>query len=298
MIIYLKYFFLFPKLSHNYILITQMLTYLFKFNLNFLFNIKKVLYNYSNVLTSWLKFFKKSIITNNLKSVSFNLLANDAQLGFLYNKRSFHNIFLKNNFNKNLLDFNLQLSSVYTLLYLYNNFSFFKHKFLNFKNYSSLLTNLKFNYFVMLINCNWHLILNINNIFSSIRYSLVSIIKLKGIRQYGLYSTSFLWKFWSNFFLLILNISFYNVQILSFSRIYFKKIIDPFNWLMWSWSFYFWKVINKNFFFKYTNLDANSKNFFINLKSWFFGILFILDSNFHLRYAKNLFDLTFRYHRT
>ena len=96
-----------------------------------------------------------------------------------------------------------------------------------------------------------------------------------------MYSTSFLWKFWSNFFLLILNISFYNVQILSFSRIYFKKIIDPFNWLMWSWSFYFWKVINKNFFFKYTNLDANSKNFFINLKSWFFGILFILDSNFH-----------------
>ena len=114
------------------------------------------------------------------------------QTNFLSNKRSFSNILLKNGLSGDVLSFNLQLSSVYTLLFTYDNFFMFIGNKVNSVDYNKLFLNLKFNYFLLLINCNWHLILNVNNIFSSIRYSIISIIKLKGMRQYGLYSTTFL----------------------------------------------------------------------------------------------------------
>lgn len=281
MLIYFKYFFLFSKLSHYYIYFFWNFKYFFKFNLLFFHNLKVLILNYCNVLMFLIKILKNNYAYNSIKSLSSSSLLANTQIQSFFFKKSFQSIFLKNTINKDYFQFDFNLNSIFNLLHIYDDFFIFiNKKYIN-KSFNNLILNIKLNYYFLLINANWHLILNSTNLPKSIRHSVISIIKIKGVRQYSIYSPIFLWKFWSNLFFLIINISFYNVQVLSFSKIYFKKIVDPFNWLMWSMSFFFWKLINKNFFFKYTKKSKNSLDFFKNFKSWFFGITFILDSNFH-----------------
>lgn len=285
---YIKYFFMFSKAAHFYIYLNKTFVFFFKFNSVVCHSFKNVYQNYQNLILAWLKLFR-GVANLNVKSLSINFITQNTNFNYFSNKQSFQNIFSKDSLLKNSSSDHPSysyteepVSTLYNYFFLYDSLFYFLNRKKNTLNcFFNLLLNLKFNYFMLLINCNWHLILNLNNLFGSIRFSVISIIKLKGIRQYGLYSISYLWRYWSNFFMLILNISFYNIQILSFGRAYFKQIVNFFNWMSWSYSFYFWKMLNNYFFFKYSKKNSSSSNFFKNFKNLFFGITLVLDSNFH-----------------
>lgn len=281
MILYFKYFFLFSKLSHCYIYFFFNFIYLLNFNFFFLINLKNIIFNYCNVLFFLLKIFKSTFLFNIIKTLPLNSLILNTQFTKTYIYKSFQNIYLKNILNKDYKNLKLNYNSVYDLLFLFNDSFIFINKKINLYNFNNLILSLRLNYYLLLINSKWHLILNINSAFSSIRPLLITISSIKGSRQYAIYSPFFLWKFWNNLFFLIINISFYNVSILSFSKIYFKKLVDSFNWLTWSLSFFFWKILNKNFFCKYFIKSKDTFTFFKYFKSWFFGLTLVLDSNFH-----------------
>jgi hypothetical protein len=281
MLIYFKYFFLFSKLSHYYIYFFWSLDYFLKLNVLFFYNIKNIINNYCNILYFLLKIFKNYFIYYNIKTLPVNSLVVNTQIKSMYIKKNFDNIYLKNLINKDFNLLNFKLNSIFNLLHMYNDFFIFINKKSTLFSFNNLILNLKFNFFLLLINANWNLIVNSTNLFGSLKHNIINVIRSFGAHQYSVYSPTYLWKFWSNYFLLIINISFYNVQILCFSKIYFKKIVDPFNWLMWSLSFFFWKTINKNFFFKYSKKSNSTMKFFKYFKSWFYGLTFILDSNFH-----------------
>lgn len=281
MILYFKYFFLFSKLSHYYMYFFFNVIYFLNFNIFFFINLKNIISNYCNILVFLLKTFKNNFLFNKARSLSINSLLVNTQISKMFLKNSFQNIFVKNILNKDHTYLSLSCSSIFDLLFLFNDFFIFLNRRISIKSFNNLIEVLKLNYYLLLINSNWHLILNLNSVFSSIRSSLITVSSTNGSKQYGIYSPIFLWKFWNNFFFLIINISFYNVQVLSFSKIYFKKLVDSSNWLMWSLSFFFWKMINKNFFFKYSNKNKKTLDFFRNFKSWYSGLTFILDINFH-----------------
>jgi len=281
MLILFKYFFLFSKLSHHYIYFFFNLNFILKINLLVLFNINFIINNYCKILIFMLKVLKNNYIYNSIKSLAPANLIFNTQIQPIFLKSTFQNIFLKNIINKDYSILDINLNSIFNLLYLYDDFFIYINNKNIKKSVNNLILNLKLNYFFLLINSNWHLILNSTNLPKSIKQNVINVIRIHGIRQYSIYSPIFLWKFWSNLFFLLINISFYNIQVLAFSKIYFKKIVDPFNWLLWSMSFYFWKIINKNFFFKYSKKTKNALNFFKNFKSWYYGLTFILDSNYH-----------------
>lgn len=290
---------MFSKVSHYYIYLSKAFVFFFKFNYAVYCNLKKIYKNYKFLVLTWLKLFK-NVINLNSKSLPINHIMQQTSFSSFMSKDSFQSLLLKDSLFKYtrsaqaLTDKDEPVSTLYSYFFLYNDLFYFLNKKKNaLGDFFSLLLNLKFNYFMLLINCNWHLILNLNNLFGSVRFSIVSVVKLKGIRQYGLYSISYLWKYWSNFFMLILNVSFYNIQMLSFGRVYLKQIINFFNWFSWSYSFYFWKMINNYFFFKYSRKNFSSSDFFLNFKNLFFGIVIVLDSSFHsnLLYFCNKFSI-------
>lgn len=189
---------MFSKVSHYYLYLSKTYFFFYKFNVNILFNLKKIYSNYSNLLLVWLKIFR-GVVSLDLKSLPVSYLTQHVGATNLFSKQSFQSLFAKNNQSKSLSNSFLfdnsdnPLISVYNYFFLYNDLFYFLSKKKNsLTNFFNLLLNLKFNYFILLINCNWHLILNLNNLFGSIRFSVISIVKMKGMRQYGLYSISYL----------------------------------------------------------------------------------------------------------
>lgn len=279
MLVYINFFFISPKIIHFYFYYnTFFLLSFFKYNKNQLYNLNLFLKNYKSINNFFFFFFNNTVNLLHFKFVSENVISSISYSRKPIYSSSFSNNLVKslvNSVNINYYDHYMSFNSIYDNL---SSFFFLKSDIMK----TNLNFNmLKFNYFLILINSNWSLIINFNNIFRSIRGLLASNIGRYGNRQYGVYSIYFLWKFWSNLFYLLLNISFYNVQIISFSRIYFKKIVEVLNWLSYSYSFFNWKKLNLFFFFKYSFRNKSSFLFLKNFKATFNGVIFISDSNFH-----------------
>ena len=154
MIIYLKYFFLFPKVSHHYLYFFNSIFFFFKFNNFFSIIIKKIILNYLTIFKSLLQVYKSVFLFNFIKTLPITTLLSEIKVKSMFHKKTFNNIFLKNAVNRDYFFTNIKINSIYSFLFLIDDFSFFIGKKSNTSNSSSLFLNLQLNYFLLLINSN------------------------------------------------------------------------------------------------------------------------------------------------
>jgi hypothetical protein len=192
MILYIKFFFLLPKVIHYYFFFYINIINLFKFNNKRIFIFIKSIINLSNNLYSYLHFFNENVIFNKVKTLSPYILKSNLYISRSFYDKSFQNIFIKNIVNKQTIFGLTNSNDVDSFLLFFENIQLKKINILGKFSFKIDIYNFKFNYFLLLINSNWHLILNFNNIFRSVRQFISANVRLYGGRQYGVFSISFL----------------------------------------------------------------------------------------------------------
>jgi hypothetical protein len=146
----------------------------------------------SNNLYSYLHFFNENVIFNKVKTLSPYILKSNLYISRSFYDKSFQNIFIKNIVNKQTIFGLTNSNDVDSFLLFFENIQLKKINILGKFSFKIDIYNFKFNYFLLLINSNWHLILNFNNIFRSVRQFISANVRLYGGRQYGVFSISFL----------------------------------------------------------------------------------------------------------
>lgn len=288
MLLYIKYFFFFSKNVHNFcysnlwyfffffISNNKTIKVFFLYNLNFISESLKTF----KIFFFFSKFnFKKTEIFSTINS-NFNIYDSSSEEIF---KNKFFFAKNKNLFNNTVMKKTFAFSSftdIYSYISIFENTFLFGSKNLLI-NFDKKINFFKFNFFILLLNANWHIIINSQGNIETNQLFLEQVITISGFRQYKIFSVSYLWSRWTNLFFLLINIFFFNAQVFIFSKIFFKNIVLKFNFFSWDYSYIFWKYFLYFFFFKFIKITVNVLNFFQDFQNLFYSILFIPDAMYH-----------------